>query len=153
MTDTLCSGHYNHSSEHFINPPLHRTGYQDTSEEDLIPEDIKSHLIDLYFEWDQPWFQVVNERLFRDSLAYQGRYCSSLLLNCILAVGSRYCDRLEIRSDPNDPNTAGKIFIQRAENLIQRDLRWPKITTIQSLAIMGVYYIVRMANLPPSFVH
>lgn len=117
--------------------------YQDTPGDDLISEELKSHLIDLYFEWDQPWLPVVNEKLFRESLVYKGRYSSSLLLNCILATGSRYCDRLEIRSDPNDPNTAGMMFIQKAENLIERDLRWPKITTIQSLSIMGLYYIVR----------
>jgi hypothetical protein len=49
---------------------------------------------------------------------------------------------MEVRSDPNDPNTAGKMFIEKAEKLIPNDLRWPKITTIQSLAIMGMAYIV-----------
>lgn len=100
-------------------------------------------MINLYFEWEQPWFQVVNETLFRESLACGGRYCSPLLLNCVLALGSRYCDRLEVRSDPLDSNTAGKMFISEAEKLIQNDLRWPKITTIQSLGIMGMVYIVR----------
>lgn len=106
-------------------------------------QELQTHLIDLYFEWEQPWFQVVNETLFRESLACGGRYCSPLLLSCVLALGSRYCDRLEIRSDPLDPNTAGKLFIDEAEELIQNDLRWPKITTIQSLSIMGMVYIVR----------
>ena len=113
------------------------------AEEDLISEDLQSHLIDLYFEWEQPWCQVVNEKLFRESLAYNGRYSSSLLVIWILAIGARYCDRVEVRADPDDSNTAGKMFIQKAEDLIQRDLRWPKITTIQSLAIMAIYYIVR----------
>jgi hypothetical protein len=87
----------------------------------------------------------VNEKLFRDSLACGGgRYSSPLLLTCILALGSRYCDRIEVRSDPTDSNTAGKRFIERAEKLVQHDLRWPKITTIQSLAIMGSVYIVSL---------
>ena len=86
--------------------------------------------------------QVVNERLFRESLACGGRYCSPLLLNCILALGSRYCDRIEVRSDPNDQDTAGKMFIANAERLLQNDLRWPKITTIQSLTLMGMVYVV-----------
>ncbi|KAJ5310874.1 uncharacterized protein N7443_003335 [Penicillium atrosanguineum] len=106
-----------------------------------ISDELEAYLIDLYFEWEQPWLQVVNETLFRESLACGGRYCSPLLLNCILALGSRYCDRLEVRADPNDSNTAGKYFIAKAEKLIQHDLRWPKITTIQSLAIMGMVYI------------
>lgn len=110
--------------------------------ETVISEELQAHLINLYFDWDQPWLQVVNEQLFRESLACGGRYCSTLLLNCILAVGSRYCDRIETRSDPNDPNSAGKPFLRTAEKLIQNDLRWPKITTIQSLTIMGIFYIV-----------
>src|SRR6185437_2118303 len=32
--------------------------------EDEITEELKNHLIDLYFTWEQPWYQVVNERLF-----------------------------------------------------------------------------------------
>jgi len=108
----------------------------------ISDEQLQAYLIDLYFEWEQPWLQVINETLFRESLANGGRYCSPLLLNCVLAMGSRYCDRLKVRTDPNDPNTAGKQFIAKAEKLIQNDLRWPKITTIQSLAIMNVVYIV-----------
>ncbi|CAG8191339.1 unnamed protein product [Penicillium olsonii] len=110
-------------------------------EDSLVSEELRSHLIDLYFEWEQPWFQVVNETLFRESMKNGGRYFSKLLLNSILAVGSRYSDRLEVRADPSDPNTAGKIFLERGESLIQNELRWPNITTIQSLAIMGMAYI------------
>ncbi|KAJ5592012.1 uncharacterized protein N7459_002381 [Penicillium hispanicum] len=141
LIETLCTSNYPHAAEHPIAAPMDCGEYQVTPDEAFISEELQSHLINLYFEWEQPWFQVVNEKLFRDSLAYNGRYSSSLLLNCILAIGSRYCERIEVRAEPNDSNTAGKIFIQRAEELIQRDLRWPKITTIQSLAIMGMFYI------------
>jgi hypothetical protein len=51
-----------------------------------------------------------------------------------------------VRSDPNDSNTAGKIFLDQAEKLLQNDLKWPKITTIQSLAIMGMAYIVSLMS-------
>ncbi|OKO90612.1 Nitrogen assimilation transcription factor nit-4 [Penicillium subrubescens] len=114
---------------------------KDIPDDNGVSEELQAHLIDLYFEWEQPWFQVVNEKLFRESLVCAGRYCSPLLLTCVLASGSRYCDRVEVRSDPNDSNTAGRKFIERAERLVQHDLRWPKITTIQSLAIMGSVYI------------
>lgn len=107
-----------------------------------LSDELQAHLIDLYFEWESPWFQVVNETLFRESMASCGRYFTPLLLNCVLAMGSRYCDRFEVRTDPNESNTAGRMFICQAEKLIQHDLRWPKITTIQSLAIMGMFYIV-----------
>ncbi|KAL1614293.1 hypothetical protein SLS54_009860 [Diplodia seriata] len=107
---------------------------------DLSPE-LVEHLIDLYFEWEEPWYQVVDEALFRDSRQSNGRHFSPLLLYCILAVASRYSDRPEVRSDPQDPNTAGIIFLEHAEALLHFDLKWPSVTTIQSLAIMAVLYV------------
>ncbi|KAL6407211.1 Zn(2)-Cys(6) zinc finger domain protein [Ilyonectria robusta] len=106
-----------------------------------ISEELMTHLIDLYFKWEQPWCQVVDESLFRQSKQTNGRYFSPLLLNCILAIASRYCDRPEVRSDPDDPNTAGRIFLDTAEVLLHFDLKWPSITTIQSLEIMAIHYV------------
>ncbi|KAJ5157855.1 Transcription factor [Penicillium canariense] len=143
--DTYCTDYYTADSKSPAIPiQEYETRINETQgmpDDNLASEELQAHLIDLYFEWEQPWYQVVNEKLFRESLACGGRYSSPLLLNCILALGSRYCDRIEVRSDPADPNTAGKMFIDNAEKLIQNDLRWPKITTIQSLAIMGMVYI------------
>ncbi|KAJ5762755.1 hypothetical protein N7533_001436 [Penicillium manginii] len=144
-TDPSCTGCSTNTPE-FPETPALACRYQGAGEvpppdESWLSDELRAHLIDLYFEWEQPWFQMLNETIFRDSMASGGRYFSPLLLSCILAVGSRYCDRVEVRSDPNDPNTAGTMFMCKAEKLIQHDLRWPKITTIQSLAIMGMFYI------------
>lgn len=107
----------------------------------LAPE-IVEQLIDLYFEWEQPWFQVVDEGLFRDSRQHDGRYFSPLLLCCIIAIASRYSDSPELRSDPNDANSAGIMFLEHAEVLLHFELKWPSITTIQSLAIMAILHVV-----------
>jgi hypothetical protein len=56
---------------------------------------------------------------------------------------------MEVRSDPTDSNTAGKMFIEKAEKLIPNDLRWPKITTIQSLALIGMVYIASSSKTNP----
>ncbi|KAF7558177.1 hypothetical protein G7Z17_g71 [Cylindrodendrum hubeiense] len=116
-----------------------------------VSEELMNHLIDLYFRWEQPWLQVVDEGLFRLSKQTNGRYFSPLLLNCIMAVGSRYCDEPEVRSDPDDPNTAGRIFLETAEVLLHFDLKWPSITTIQSLSLLAVQYVDSqgMVSLPP----
>ncbi|KAL5610610.1 hypothetical protein FOBRF1_006727 [Fusarium oxysporum] len=110
--------------------------------QDLIKStELHEHLIDLYFAWEQPWLQVVDEALFRDSRRSNGRYHSALLLDCIMALASRYSNRPEVRSDPRDPNTAGMAFIQSAEARLQGELKWPRITTVQSLAIMAIFYV------------
>lgn len=107
-----------------------------------ISQELKEHLICLYFEWEQPWCQLVDENLFRKSWQNNGRYCSPLLLNCIFALGSRYSDRTELRSSPDDSNTAGQLFLETAEVLLHFDLKSPSITTIQSLGMMAIIYVV-----------
>lgn len=111
-------------------------------DQDQVSDELKGELIDLYFTWEQPWYQVVNEELFRESERCNGRYSSPLLLNCMLALGSRFSDRPELRSDPDDSNTAGKVFFERAEVLLRYELKWPSITTIQSLCLLGMMYFV-----------
>ncbi|KAF4609843.1 hypothetical protein G7Y89_g15780 [Cudoniella acicularis] len=106
-----------------------------------VSAELKDHLVDLYFAWEQPWCWVINERLFRESERHGGRFCNPLLLNCILAIASRFTDRVDVRSDSSDPNTAGSLFFDNAEVLLHYDLKWPTITTIQSLSIMGTMYV------------
>ena len=109
--------------------------------EDISPE-LVDHLLELYFQWEQPWNQVVDETLFRQSQKDNGRFFSTLLLNCILAIGSRYSERIDLRTDPNDPNTAGQIFLENAEVMLHFDLRSPSIVTVQSLSVMAIAYVV-----------
>jgi hypothetical protein len=111
-------------------------------DDDSIPEKLKLHLIDLFFEWYQPWCQTVNERLFRESRASHGRYHSPLLEFCILAVGARFSDLPDLRSDPADANTAGLLLFDKAEVLLYYDLKWPTITTIQSLSLLSILHVV-----------
>ncbi|KAH9205941.1 fungal-specific transcription factor domain-containing protein [Leptodontidium sp. 2 PMI_412] len=106
-----------------------------------VSTELKDLLLDLYFAWEQPWCWVVNERLFRESEKDGGRFCNPLLLNSILAIASRFTDRVEVRSDPSDPNTAGSLFFDNTQVLLHYDLKWPTITTIQSLSIMGTMYV------------
>ncbi|KID91377.1 Transcription factor, fungi [Metarhizium guizhouense ARSEF 977] len=116
-------------------PPVQILGHQSS-----VNGELEAHLLEQYFIWEQPWLQVVDEALFRESRENNGRYFTPLLLNCILASGSRFSDRVEVRSDPNDPNTAGRIFLETAEVLLHFDLKRPTITTIQSLAVLGTVY-------------
>ncbi|KAI8257643.1 hypothetical protein K4K58_003865 [Colletotrichum sp. SAR11_239] len=65
-------------------------------ESENYPEDLTNELIDLFFEYQNPWCQIVDEKLFRQSMKTKGRYYSPCLLNCILALGSRYTDRIDV---------------------------------------------------------
>lgn len=121
--------------------PLASTAY-----DAFVPTELETHLIDLYFAWEQPWYQIVDEDLFRDSMANRGRYFTPLLLYSILAMGSRYSDRIETRTDANDPNTAGRFFLEQAKTLLHREMERPSLTTIQALGLIGMFYIATGAD-------
>ncbi|PKX93393.1 Zn(II)2Cys6 transcription factor [Aspergillus novofumigatus IBT 16806] len=112
----------------------------------FIPTELESHLIDLYFTWEQPWYQIVDEDLFRGSMAHRDRYFTPLLLYSILAMGSRFSDRVETRTDANDPNTAGRFFFEQAKTLLHREMERPSLTTIQALGLIGMFYIATGAD-------
>ena len=108
-----------------------------------VAKALQDHLIDLYFAWKQPWYPVVDETLFRESLSSGGRYWSALLHNSILALGSRFLvDSLDVRSDADDPNTAGKPFLEQAKALLYAEMEHPSLTTLQALGIIGMVYFV-----------
>ncbi|KAJ4984908.1 C6 transcription factor [Stagonosporopsis vannaccii] len=112
-----------------------------------IDADLQAELIDLYFIWQNPWFPVLDESLFRkDLIKGNGRYLSPLLLSCVLSAGSRFSDRPEVRTDQQDPNTAGDQLLEEAEALLHYDLLSPSLTTIQAVAIMVYLYVSRAAD-------
>ncbi|KAF7171359.1 hypothetical protein CNMCM5623_003755 [Aspergillus felis] len=120
--------------------------FASNADDAFIPTELENHLIDLYFTWEQPWYQIVDEDLFRDSMANRGRYFTPLLLYSILAMGSRYSDRVETRTDANDPNTAGRFFFEQAKTLLHREMERPRVTTIQALGLIGMFYIATGAD-------
>ncbi|KAF5630184.1 C6 transcription factor [Fusarium sp. NRRL 25303] len=126
--DGLCSGH---------------SDLDDSTALDLIEPSatLKEHLISCYFEWNNPWCQYVNEDLFRQSERAGGRYSSPFLLNSVLALGSRYSDRSEVRPFTCHPNCAGRRFLAKANSFLHEELKKPTITTIQALAISGIFYV------------
>ncbi|KAK4235436.1 C6 transcription factor [Achaetomium macrosporum] len=109
--------------------------------DDLGTPGLKRRLIGLYFEWEQPWYHMVDEKPFRQSMQCNGPYSSPLLVCCILAVGSRYSDEAETRTDPDDPNTAGRAFAERADVPLRREIKIPSITMIQALGVLGLYHV------------
>ncbi|KAL4792427.1 fungal-specific transcription factor domain-containing protein [Aspergillus venezuelensis] len=102
---------------------------------------IQDHLLELYFTWENPWFAVVDEELFRRDMATGGRYWSPPLHLSMLAMGSRYSHRLDVRSNPHDSNTAGMMFLERAKPYLHKEIEKPSLTTVQALVVIGMFYI------------
>jgi hypothetical protein len=106
------------------------------------------HLINLYFTYHHTFFMTISKSLFyRDFLLgkppnppKRTTYCSSLLVNAMLALGCHFTNSPMACSDPNDPTTKGDAFFQEAKRLIVENDEYekPRLTTVQALALMSV---------------
>lgn len=105
-----------------------------------LSDELQNHLLDLYWRWQNPWqYLVVKEAFLRDLYVdHTGRFSSPLLLSAILALAARYSDRLEVRIDPADANTAGDALAEQAKLLLLYESESPRITTVQAAAILSL---------------
>jgi hypothetical protein len=106
------------------------------------------HLLNLYFNWHYPYFATLSKSLFyRDFLRGKPRgqprttvYCSSLLVNVILALGCHFTSVPGAFATPGDSRTKGDHFFAEAKRLIVENDEYakPRLTTVQALALMSV---------------
>lgn len=108
-----------------------------TDDEQLI-----GHLMTMYFTWHYAYFTTLSKELFyRDYVrGRSSQYCSSLLVNAILALGCHFSSWEGAREDPKDSATAGDHFFKEAKRLILEhdEHEKAKLCTVQALALMSV---------------
>lgn len=107
-----------------------------------------THLMDKYFNYHYPYFTTLSRKMFeRDyqkgkaGLAHHGTiYCSSLLVNAMLALGCHFTDLPGAYATPGDSRTKGDHFFAEAKRLIIENDEYekPRLVTVQALALMSV---------------
>ncbi|KAI9274313.1 fungal-specific transcription factor domain-containing protein [Phascolomyces articulosus] len=104
---------------------------------EMPPKDLQEHLLDLYFEYFYPFIPLLHKKSFMEKLNSNEHQPSRLLLNAIYAVASRVSPDPRVRTDPNQPDTAGDVFFERARLLL--DFEWNnfRVSTVQSLLLMS----------------
>jgi hypothetical protein len=105
-----------------------------------MPQDAEfvDHLLHLYFCWMHPFYQLFSKDYFLHDMSRGGTdFCSSLLVNAVLAVACHYSDRAISRRQPTDPTTAGDYFFAEARRLLER-VEKPSLTTVQALGVMSL---------------
>ncbi|KAI7898774.1 fungal-specific transcription factor domain-containing protein [Cokeromyces recurvatus] len=105
---------------------------------ELPPKDLSEHLLRLYFKHFYPFLPLFYKRqLFStvDNPAIDP--VAPLLLNAVYAVASRISPDTRVRSDPDSPDTAGDIFFERAEKLLDESYDTPSISTVQALLLLA----------------
>jgi Fungal specific transcription factor domain len=112
--------------------------YMSSYDFDGVPPDLAIHLLDLHWNRQHHSFLLTYRPAIMRNLAQGGGpYCSKLLLNAIFGCVSKYSDRLELRSDPQNPATAGGRFFQRVKELLPSEMETPSIPLVVALLMVG----------------
>lgn len=123
------------------NRPRYEKRLNTSDPSELPPKDLSQHLIILYFNHFYPFLPLFYKR---DLSADQS--VSPLLLNSIYAVASRISPDVRVRSDPASPDTAGDIYFERAEKLLDESYDLPSISTVQALLLLASHQHGRMKS-------
>ncbi|BCR82761.1 uncharacterized protein ACHE_10163S [Aspergillus chevalieri] len=104
---------------------------------DGVDPSIGMELLSIYWSRQVYTAQIIHRPVFMRDMACGGPYFSKLLLNSIFFVVSKHSLRPEVRTDPDDINTAGLIYRERFVELLREKFDKSEITTIQALLIMS----------------
>lgn len=115
-----------------------------TSDPELV-----AHLINMYFTWHYTYFTTLSKSLFytdflrgkpNPDTRRKTEYCTSLLVNAILALGCHFTSWPTAREVPQNSATAGDHFFKEAKRLILQndEHEQPRLATVQALALMSV---------------
>lgn len=110
-----------------------------------VPAELALHLLDLHWSRQHHTFLLTYRPTFMRELVDGGPYCSDLLLYAVFACSSKFSERVDVRSDPTDPETAGRHFFTRCDDLLLREglLSQSRIPTIIALLMLGSTFIAR----------
>lgn len=124
-----------------IGPPstagIHPSSSCSTLDLPEIPQELVTHLLDLYFCWQHSYYRIFEPDLFRRDMETGGKFYSAFLLNSVLALASMFCDASILRSDPSDPSTAGYMFYNLAKMELDHELSNRSLTCIQGLLLLA----------------
>ncbi|KAJ9612131.1 hypothetical protein H2200_003728 [Cladophialophora chaetospira] len=95
------------------------------------------HLLDLHWNRQHYAFLLTYRPAVMGGLVDGGPYVNKLLLNAIYYSSCLYSDRTELRSDPDDPSTAGLRFYDRLRSLLVDEIVNPSIPTATALVLCG----------------
>lgn len=115
------------------------SGLPTTWTETSSDRSLVQHLLALYFCWEYPTFASLSkEHFLKDFHNGRPRYCSSILVNALLALGCRFSTQPSTRENPDDPYSSGDHFFKEALRLFFLEDNHHSLTTIQALGIMSI---------------
>ena len=114
---------------------------------DGVDPELALHLLNLHWNRQHHAYLVTYRPLFMRDMAApasEAKYFSKLLLNAILFGAAKFSDRVaDVRTDVNDPSTAGAQFLKRVQELLPEALMVSRITTVQALLLLACTHYAR----------
>ncbi|KAJ6108528.1 Transcription factor [Penicillium sp. IBT 18751x] len=101
--------------------------------------DFVSHLVSLYFTWDHPCAQYLDQKIFIDHMTRgdtSSQFCTPLLVNSLLSMACIYSDSPDAFFNLDDTFSRGKHFFQEAERLWNAQRGRQTLSNIQALLMM-----------------
>ncbi|ORY28947.1 hypothetical protein BCR39DRAFT_180801 [Naematelia encephala] len=99
-----------------------------------VAPEVGNSLLDAFFCYSGPLYNVVDRMLFLRDMALSGPYFSEFLLMALYASGTRMVDGLS----EYERKVQGDMFTKRAKELLAQELDGPsKVTTIQGLLVLS----------------
>ena len=102
-------------------------------------EDMLKRLMQHYFLHQFQFWPFFHKDYFLGDLqAGKKQFCSSLLVNAILADATHSYTRLRYRNEPWNPHNMGYKFLAEAKRLWELEIGKNKVTTIQAALVMNM---------------
>lgn len=102
-------------------------------------EPLLHRLMEAYFMHIYTAFPFFHKECFLRGLgSVSRRFCSSLLVNAILAHACHATPTVAYRNEHWNPQTLGYMFLAEARRLLELETGRPKITTIQAMLVMNI---------------
>ncbi|KAJ4287765.1 hypothetical protein N0V90_012469 [Kalmusia sp. IMI 367209] len=103
------------------------------------PSELALHLLDLHWNRQHHTFLLTYRPAIMRDIVTDGPWSSEFLLNAIFACVSKFSERVEVRDSPSEPETAGRRFFVRCEELLSREalLSTSSLPTVVALLLLG----------------
>ncbi|KAL2786409.1 hypothetical protein BJX66DRAFT_31266 [Aspergillus keveii] len=118
-------------------PPVRVTSIEHWTS--LVDDDVASHLLSLYFTWENPVWQLVDQNQFvHDLKRGRTRFCSSLLVHTLLFYGCSFSYNLTRITDRREEKVLGDKLYAAIQRLWQQDKDRSDLPTTQSSILIGL---------------
>ncbi len=108
--------------------------------QDDFPVDVEQHLLENYWQYQHAVLPIIHKEVFlRDMKNGDTKYCSVLLVYCLMARGAAVSERAELRALvlAEDVDDEPPPLLEKCAALLQDELDYPGITTAWSLQLLS----------------